>query len=268
MTTRRAAPIAVGLALASCSNGDPSPGSDEGATVASVAASAEWTYEGDTGPERWGSLRAEYATCATGTRQSPVDLAGTVEDDVADIVFAYRETPLAIFNNGHTIEVEIEDGSAIEVAGGTYEAAQFHFHAGSEHAIDGERYPLEMHIVHRSAAGDLTVVGLMVAIGAPNGALAPVFDHIPPEVSTGPEVVAGATIDLAAVLPDVRTSYGYDGSLTTPPCTEGVAWYVLTSPIEISEEQLARFTDVVDGNARPLQPLGDRIVTEDVAEGS
>lgn len=271
-TIRRTVPVlVVGLLLASCSSDDgtsdasPGPATDAAPTAVAIP---PWSYEGATGPEQWGSLSAEYATCASGTEQSPIDLTDPVEEDIADIAFAYGQTPLTIGNTGHTVEVEIEQGSSITIPGGTYEARQFHFHAGSEHTIDGEQFALEMHVVHRSADDGLAVVAVMIEVGAENEALAPVFDHIPTEVSDEPETIDGETIDLAAVLPDVRTYYQYQGSLTTPPCSEGVAWHVLTTPVEISQEQLDAVTRVVVGNVRPVQPLGDRTITEDTAPGS
>jgi carbonic anhydrase len=259
--------VIIGLLSMACSSADRAadPSADN-TTAPPGAGSATWSYAGDIGPDRWGSLSDEYAACSTGTEQSPIDLTGPIEADVTDIVFAYGETPLAIYNNGHTIEVEVE-GSSIEVPGGAYDVVQFHFHAGSEHAIDGSMFPLEMHIVHRSSAGELAVVGVMVEVGEENEALTPVFDHIPTGVSERAETIEGETVDLAAVLPAVRTFYQYQGSLTTPPCSEGVAWYILATPIEISQEQLDEFTRVVDGNVRPVQPLGDREIIKDIAEG-
>jgi carbonic anhydrase len=270
VTPRTVLIVAAGLLLAACSSDDGSPDTSTGDTTgaAPTEASATWSYEGDTGPESWGSLSAENELCDTGTEQSPIDLTGAVEEDIADIDFTYGETPLAIYNNGHTIEVEVEEGSSIEIPDGTYEVTQFHFHAGSEHTVDAEQSPMEMHIVHRSTEGGLAVVGVMLEVGAENEALGPVFDHIPTEVGDEAETVDGETVDLAAVLPDTRTYYQYPGSLTTPPCSEDVAWQVLTTPVEISQDQLEAFTTVVDGNARPVQPIGDRTLTEDIAQGS
>ena len=134
--------------------------------------------------------------------------------------------------------------------------------------IDGEQFPLEMHIVHKTADDQLAVVGLMVEVGAENEALASVFNNIPTEVTEEGEPVDGESVDLAAVLPDSETYFQYSGSLTTPPCSEGVAWQVLDTPIEISQDQLDAFTAVVDGNFRPVQPLGERELVLDSASGS
>jgi carbonic anhydrase len=255
---------------ASCGDDDATTGDTAAEDVAGEDTTDEppaFAYEGDTGPENWGSLSAGYAKCSDGTEQSPIDLTGASVSDIADIQFTYGEVPLAIFNNGHTIEVELTGATAIDVEGTTYTASQFHFHAGSEHLVDGEQFPLEMHIVHRDADDNLAVVGLLVDVGAENEALASLFENIPTEVSEEGEEIAGATVDLGAVLPAAKTYYKYAGSLTTPPCSEGVSWMVLETPIEISQAQLDTFTEVIEGNFRPMQPLGDRELVVDEASG-
>ncbi len=261
--------LILGLAgiVAACGD-DTDVAEPTDATEAAVPEQVDWSYEGEEGPEHWGELSEEFTTCVDGSAQSPIDLAGATEEDIADIGFAYSESPLSIFNNGHTIEIEYEEGSSITLEGTTYNVVQFHFHAGSEHLVDGEQYPLEMHIVHSTGDGALAVVGLLTEVGAENEALAPVFDNIPTEVTDEAEPVDGAAVDLADVLPDAQTYFRYDGSLTTPPCTEGVSWQVLDTPIEVSRAQLDAFTAVVDGNSRPAQPLGDRELIHDSASGA
>ncbi|MEZ5373213.1 MAG: carbonic anhydrase family protein [Microthrixaceae bacterium] len=273
---RRVAPLLIAAAplfFVACSDDSSSDSAADTTAAESTETTAaaekpEFGYEGEIGPENWGSLGEEYETCASGTEQSPIDLTGAVSEDITDITFNYGEIPLSIFNNGHTIEVEAEAGNSIELDGQSYDVAQFHFHAGSEHVIDGEQFPLEMHIVHKTADDQLAVVGLMVEVGAENEALASVFNNIPTEVTEEGEPVDGESVDLAAVLPDSETYFQYGGSLTTPPCSEGVAWQVLDTPIEISQDQLDAFTAVVDGNFRPVQPLGERELVLDSASGS
>ncbi len=271
--SRRAAVAAVlvfllaGAAACSSDDGDDDAGGATTAATETTEAAApedvEFTYEGDTGPEHWGELSEEFATCAEGVEQSPVDLTDAAETALTDIAFDYSESPLNIFNNGHTIEVEYEEGSTIDLDGETYNVVQFHFHAASEHTVDGEQFPLELHIVHATEDEQLAVVGVLIDVGAENEALAPVFDNIPTEVSEEPTTIDGESVNLAEVLPDTQTYYQYPGSLTTPPCTEGVSWQVLDTPIEISQEQLDAFTAVVDGNFRPVQPLNDRELDND-----
>ena len=265
---------ALSLLATACSSTDDTAtptaeGTDEEAAPAATEEAAEaseadehpaWGYTAEDGPDRWGE---DYPTCGTGIEQSPIDLTGATEEDIADIAFAYGQTPLEIFNNGH-IEVEPAEAMSIELNGTTYDVAQFHFHAGSEHQIDGQQFPMEMHIVH-TAGNALAVVGVMIQEGAKNAALAPVFDNIPTAVSEEAQEVEGQVVDLDAILPSTRTYYQYSGSLTTPPCSEDVAWQVLDTPIEVSAEQLAAFTAVVNGNFRPVQPLGERILIDDAA---
>jgi carbonic anhydrase len=266
---------ALSLLATACSSTDDTAtptaeGTDEEAAPAATEEAAEaseadehpaWGYTAEDGPDRWGE---DYPTCGTGIEQSPIDLTGATEEDIADIAFAYGQTPLEIFNNGHTIEVEPAEAMSIELNGTTYDVAQFHFHAGSEHQVDGQQFPMEMHIVH-TAGNALAVVGVMIQEGAENAALAPVFDNIPTAVSEEAQEVEGQVVDLDAILPSTRTYYQYSGSLTTPPCSEDVAWQVLDTPIEVSAEQLAAFTAVVNGNFRPVQPLGERILIDDAA---
>jgi carbonic anhydrase len=221
-----------------------------------------WGYEGDVGPENWGALSPDYALCGGGMSQSPIDLAELTESDLANITFSYQPSELNIVNNGHTIQVNYDEGSYIEVDGLRYDLRQFHFHAPSEHLVKGQPNDAELHLVHQSADGATAVVGLFLLQGAvENVSLAPVFDNLPAE--EGPAQTIDTQINADLFLPMGKATFRYSGSLTTPPCTEGVNWYLMTLPIEISAEQLAAFTGIIDGNNRPVQPLNDRIVTED-----
>lgn len=223
-----------------------------------LAADIHWSYSGDAGPENWGELSPEYALCADGSAQSPIDIRDASALNLVDIAFHYGESANNIFNNGHTIQVNIDAGSAIVYNGITYELLQFHFHSPSEHTIDGVSAPLEIHFVHQDPnSGALAVVGILLSEGEDdNEAYAAVFDHLPAQV--GAPEAAGEPIALAALLPEARAYYTYQGSLTTPPCSEIVRWLLLDTPVELSAGQIAAFTAIYDANARPVQPLGRR----------
>ncbi len=233
--------------------------------------SGHWSYSGKTGPKHWSTLEGGEA-CA-GKEQSPIALTKADETDLPAIEFEYADDlPLALFNNGHTVQAAATTGGEITIPSGTYPVDQFHFHARSEHTVDGDHAPLELHIVHKIPAADgqpdkYAVVGLMFEVGEENTALAPFFEHIPATVTKEPASVDGETIDLAAVLPEDQTYYAYEGSFTTPPCTQGVQWHVLTEPISISQTQLDAFTEQIEDNARPVQPLGDRSLERDTVSG-
>ncbi len=223
---------------------------------------AEWSYEGETGPEEWGSLDDDYASCSVGENQSPVDIGETAEADLVDVEVNFALiSPMSIVNNGHTVEVSVEPGSTMVVDGVEYGLVQFHFHTPSEHAVNGERQAMELHMVHKSADDVSAVLSILLREGAGNEALEPVFANMPAE--EGPEQEIDVEVDPMAFLPETRKTYRYSGSLTTPPCSEGVHWFLFIEPVEVSAEQVAVFQAIVDANARPLQPLNDREVTED-----
>ena len=218
-----------------------------------------WGYEGKQGPEHWGELDAGYGTCSAGTQQSPIDLSGSVQANLADVPVSYWAMPLKILNNGHTVQCNAAPGSHILVEGVRYDLLQFHFHHPSEHAIEGKRFDMEVHFVHRSEAGALSVLGVMIASGTANEALGPVFDAMPMQEAKEREI-EGVTIEPARILPRNRSLFRYFGSLTTPPCSEGVNWLVLKTPVEASPEQIGKFAQAFPGNARPLQELHRRFI--------
>ena len=222
------------------------------------AADIHWGYSGDEGPANWGALSPDYALCADGSAQSPIDIADASEVGLVDIAFDYGESANNIFNNGHTIQVNIDSGSGIVYNGIRYNLLQFHFHAPSEHTIDGQATPMEIHFVHQDPnSGSLAVVGVMLNEGeSENPAYASVFDNLPAEV--GEARPAGDALELAAMLPVQRGYYTYQGSLTTPPCSEIVRWLVLDAPVALSSEQIAAYTAIYDSNARPTLPRGQR----------
>lgn len=224
-------------------------------------APAHWTYEGEEGPEHWGNISG-YEVCGAGKSQSPIDISAPNEKDLANIAFHYQPSEVNILNNGHTVQVTYDAGSYIELDGVRYDVAQFHYHAPSEHALDGKLFAAELHIVHKTADGKLAVVGLLLEEGAENAAFAPFINNLPAEKSD--EKDAGVKINAADLLPKIQTTFRYSGSLTTPPCSEGVSWLVMTAPVQLSAEQLNTLKDTFEeANNRPVQELNDRPLVED-----
>ena len=220
-----------------------------------------WSFAGADGPAHCGELSPAFALCGTGRSQSPIDISRPVPKHVGALTFHYRPGRLNIVNNGHAIQVNYDPGSYIELNGTRYDLQQFHFHAPSEHEIDGRRAAAELHLVNQSADGRLAVVGVLIDTGAGNPAFAPILDHLP--AMPGPVRRFDTRISAAGLLPATRTTYRYRGSLTTPPCTEGVQWIVMTTPVTMSAAQLAALTRLYPDNSRPLQPLHGRVVVED-----
>jgi carbonic anhydrase len=230
-------------------------------------APAHWTYEGEEGPDAWGNLDANYALCGTGRAQSPIDISGEEAVGLQDIQFNYQASELNIFNNGHTIQANYGEGSSIIYNETEYQLLQFHFHHPSEHTIAGQAFDMELHLVHRDASGNLAVVGILLQKGqTDNAALASVFDHLPAE--KGDPQDAGAQINAAEFLPENHLYFTYSGSLTTPPCSQGVRWLLLETPVTISEAQFEAFASLFELNARPVQPLNNRDLLEDSTAGN
>lgn len=222
---------------------------------------AEFDYEGEIGPDRWAELDPDYAECAAGREQSPIELEPAEPGRQPPIRFDYAAGPAELVNNGHSVELEPESGNAIEIGDHRYELDQVHYHAPSEHRVGDEQLPLELHFVHRDEDDGLAVLAVGAVEGAENPAFAGLVDALPGEEGDSAELEG--EIDPIALMPERPGSIGrfsYDGSLTTPPCSEGVRWEVLGDPIELSREQLDRFTAVYEGNNRPLQPREGRRV--------
>lgn len=219
-----------------------------------------WGYSGPQGPDHWREL-PEGATCGTGRHQSPIDIGDTVRAKLPAIEFRYAASALHVVDNGHTIMVTYAPGSAIIVDGQSYELQQFHFHEPSEERVHGHAFALVAHLVHKNAKGELAVVAVLFKQGRESAALAPILGHLPPGKET--EIApSGLSISAAELLPAARGYYTYTGSLTTPPCSENVTWFVLKTPVEASAAQLAAFAKRYPHNARPVQPLNDRVVRE------
>jgi carbonic anhydrase len=227
------------------------------APASALGADAGWGYEGEVGPEQWGTLSPDYAACASGLEQSPIDIPADAPVVSEDIVTSYGETALTIQNNGHAIQVNADEGSTARIDGIEYALLQFHFHSPSEHTLAGESTEMELHLVHSDEAGSLAVLGVMLVEGDENAAYHPIRAALPLEEGD-PVTVDGVLVDVESLLPQDRSAVGYPGSLTTPPCTEGVTWHVFTEAVEISPDQLAAFRAVHDGTNRPVQPLNDR----------
>jgi carbonic anhydrase len=236
-----------------------------------------WGYEGAAGPASWGKLSPEFAICASGRRQSPIDIGKTSPASAPSVRAAFEPAELRIahtehladaVNNGHTIEVRYTQGDTLMVGDTSYELAQYHFHAPSEHTVNGKHSPMEMHLVHKASSGGLAVVGVLIEEGAANAAFDPIWSNLP-KAAGAESHLEHVKVNVDDLLPKARTAYRYDGSLTTPPCSEGVKWLVMTAPVQLSAAQIAAFTAIVKGNNRPVQPLNGRVVAADtVAEGA
>ena len=250
MSTARAAGIRVLLALAALTWSAPPSAAQE---------APHWTYEGVHGPAHWGSLEPEYATCQLGKHQSPIDIRGAKAADLPAIEFSYQPSPLKLIDNGHTVQATYAPGSFITVGDQRYELQQLHFHHPAEEKVNGKSSPMVAHLVHKNAEGKLAVVAVLLTEGKPNPLVAELWKYLPAE--QGKEVApADVSIDATGLLPTARGYYTFTGSLTTPPCTEGVTWLVLKSPSQISKDQVAAFAKKYPHNARPVQPLNGRVV--------
>jgi carbonic anhydrase len=225
------------------------------------AAGHDWSYEGEHGPAHWGDVKSDYAMCKTGKNQSPIDITSAVKADLPPIQFAYRTAQLRIINNGHSIQVNYPEGSFITVNGKPYQLVQFHFHHPSEEKIKGKHFDMVAHLVHKNAEGNLAVVAVLIKKGHANAFIKTLWAHLPSDEGTE-AVPANVSIDASGLLPAQRGYYTYTGSLTTPPCSEGVTWFVLKAPIEFSSDQINRFAHFYKHNARPVQPLDGRVVSE------
>lgn len=217
-----------------------------------------WSYQGETGPHAWGDLDPLYAACGLGKNQSPVDVVGAISKPLAAIQFHYRPTHLNIINNGHSIQVNCDPGSYMTVDDTHFHLLQFHFHTPSEHTYAGKFSDVEMHLVHQSREGRLAVIGVMFDVGSENPALTTVWEHMP--ATPGPEQRLEQMVDASDLLPSDLTTYRYNGSLTTPPCSENVLWVMMVAPLSLSQAQVAAFAAIFDHNNRPVQPLNGRVI--------
>lgn len=239
-----ACPICAGLLARSAAASDAKP---------------HWSYEGATGPDHWGDLNAANAVCGAGTQQSPIDLTQAIDAvlDAGTVTWQPVHDGV-ILNNGHTIQVNTPEGGRLAVDGAEYTLAQFHFHHESEHTVDGGHFPMEVHFVHKAVeGGSLAVLGVFLVEGEENAILNPLWQAMPHEEGEKP---LAASVDPKGLLPASSAVYRYEGSLTTPPCSEIVNWLVFKQPVTASPVQIATFAELFPNNARPVQPLNRRFI--------
>ena len=231
--------------------------------AAPVYKNIPWSYEGEGGPGHWAQLKPEYSTCANGERQSPIaiDDADTLKGPAEAIAFNYTPSSGTVVNNGHTIEVQLSGDNSLTVRGQTYRLQQFHFHHPAEERINSRVYPMVAHFVHRSDTGQLAVLAVLLEEGPANPLIQKVWTHMPLDVKDHVPLPADL-IHVGEILPRDQRYYQYMGSLTTPPCTEGVLWLILKQPASISAEQLRLFGQLYPHNARPVQSLHGRPVRD------
>ncbi|MFO0689447.1 MAG: carbonic anhydrase family protein [Myxococcota bacterium] len=244
-------------------------GPPEAAEAASAGSSrpVEWSYHGDASPEHWAALSPAYAACGHAGTQSPIDLSAvTVIHGAADVRLDYHSSGLRIahhqhvtdiLDDGHTLQVTVDEGSRLTTPRDTYELKQFHFHTPAEHAVDGRIHPMEVHFVHRSASGRFAVLAAFVDVGESNPNMARLIEHFPDERGETvhrPDV----TVDPGVHFTSMASVYAYQGSFTTPPCTEDVEWLLMSEPLPAGRDQIAAFAEKLEGNARPIQARGDR----------
>ena len=225
-----------------------------------VERAEHWDYQGIGGPERWGHMKPEFAKCSSGTRQSPIDIRDGIKVELDAVQFDYKPSAFKVVDNGHTIQVNVAPGNAIEVMGQRFELVQFHFHRPSEERIDGKAFDMVAHLVHKNLEGRLAVVAVLLEKGSAQPVVQSVWNNLPLE--KGDEIAARAPIDLNRLLPAERGYFTYMGSLTTPPCSEGVLWMVMKQPVPISGEQIDIFARLYPMNARPIQSASGRLIKE------
>ncbi len=217
-----------------------------------------WTYEGETGAGNWGELDPSFAVCAEGAQQSPVDLAGPIPAGAGTLEIEWEPAEAHLVDNGHAIQVDVADGSAITLESRRFSLLQFHFHLPSEHTVDGDRFPMEVHFVHQAEEGDLAVIGVFVGTGDSHPAVQRIWDAIP---GSGEPPATLPELDPRTLLPEEPGYFRYAGSLTTPPCSEVVSWLVMTEPISVSQAQADAFAAHAM-NARPVQALNRRFILQ------
>jgi carbonic anhydrase len=217
-----------------------------------------WSYEGVTGPDRWGGLDAADVVCADGEQQSPIDITGAIRASQPPLRIGWTKRPDTIVNNGHTIQLNVADGDTLRLGDRSFRLTQFHFHHPSEHLVDGKASAMEAHFVHATQGGALAVVGVFMIPGRRNAVFSKIVSTMPAQ--EGPPVAADPAIDPGRLLPEQRSYYHYEGSLTTPPCSQTVDWLILTHAIEAAEDDIARFARLYPANARPVQKLDRRFI--------
>lgn len=221
-----------------------------------VSAATLWGYSGGGAPENWATLSPDYSSCA-GVNQSPINIQGTIDAQLTPIKFNYGSDARDIENNGHTVQVNYQTGSSITIDELTFDLVQFHFHAPSENNIDGKSYPIEVHLVHSDQEGNLAVVAVLIDLGNNNDDLTNIWQSMPKHSGITQELTG--TVNAEKLLPKSRDYYRFNGSLTTPPCSEGVRWFVMKKSIKASPTQIDALKTVLKtDNNRPLQAVNAR----------
>jgi carbonic anhydrase len=220
-----------------------------------------WDYGEALGPNHWGELKPEFAPCKNGHHQSPIDIRNPQKANLPPIQFDYNPSPLHIIDNGHTVMINYAPGSFISVGGKKYALKQFHFHRPSEEKINGEGYEMVVHLVHEDQDGKLAVIAVLLQKGEDNPLIRELWNDLPKQKEKE-QSLDGVQIDVAGLLPADRGYYTFPGSLTTPPCTENVMWFVLKHPVAVSAAEIEQFSKLYRHNARPTQPLYERVVLE------
>jgi carbonic anhydrase len=248
------------------------------AVLAPVSSPAQWRtrweYEGAKGAEHWSELDPGYAPCNVGKEQSPIDIQNVEKADLPALRFESKSSPLKyLVNNGYTIRVNYHDapgtGNLLLVGDKHYQLTQFHFHRPSEEYIHGKPYDMVVHLMYQASDGKVAGVAVLLKAGTANAAIQQIWEHMPqtegkvlPDFSHEEQEITGVDINPAGLLPRETSYYMYMGSVTAPPCTEGVTWYVLKTPMEISGEQISAFAKLYPHDVRPIQPLNGRVVKE------
>ncbi len=230
-------------------------------SAAQEAHPPHWAYEGKEGPKDWGKLDSTYAACSTGQTQSPINIKDAKTADLPALKFDYHAVPLNIIDNGHTIQVNYAPGSTLTVGEKIYTLKQFHFHHPSEEHVNGKVFPLVAHLVHADAEGHLAVVAVLFVDGSANPLIDTLWKNIPSEKGK-PQDIPSVSVQVQDLLPAEHGYFTYAGSLTTPPCSEGVVWYVLKAHTTVSPEQVAAFAKIYPKNARPIQPTNNRKILQ------
>ncbi|MDE2417424.1 MAG: carbonic anhydrase family protein [Burkholderiales bacterium] len=222
-----------------------------------------WTYEGENGPQTWGRLKPEFNLCAIGKRQSPINIeeGNTLLGPAEPIQFNYTPSNATVVNNGHTIQVDVQGDNAITVRGSSYRLVQFHFHSPSEEQVEYKRFAMVAHLVHKNDEGQLAVVAVLLEQGTANPLIDKVWTYMPLDANDRVRMPRDM-LNMNELLPADQRYYQFMGSLTTPPCSEGVLWMVLKQPVQLSKSQFRLFTQLYPSNARPVQPLNGRPVRE------
>ena len=223
--------------------------------------SAHWSYDGNEGPSHWGDLQPEFAACKSGHHQSPIDIRNPQKAELSPIRFDYHPSPLHIIDNGHTIMINYAAGSSIRVGDKQYTLKQFHFHRPSEEKINGKPYEMVVHLVHSDQEGNLAVVAILFESGKDNPLIQELWNDVPKEKEKEKRLDT-VTINAADLLPTETGYYTFSGSLTTPPCSENVTWFVLKRPVTVTKKEIEQFAKLYRHDARPTQPLNDRVVLE------